>query len=94
MALCLSGLFIWNVKVRMFTGCMSFGLTGTLSGCKINYHHDFFVKAGRRTYYDTITDVLQIGEHQFAETRLIRLWRTNMNIAWYVIYSVVSTSVY
>ncbi|KAF8879155.1 hypothetical protein BD779DRAFT_1447120 [Infundibulicybe gibba] len=51
-------------------------------GCNINYHHDYFVKAGQRTYYDTIPDILQIGEHQFAERQLISMWRINMNVAW------------
>ncbi|KAF8232726.1 hypothetical protein L208DRAFT_1561138, partial [Tricholoma matsutake] len=37
---------------------------------------------GIHTYYDGIPDVIQIGEHQFAEWRLIQLWITLMFISW------------
>jgi CxC5 like cysteine cluster associated with KDZ transposases len=40
------------------------------------------VKDGQRTYYDNIPDILQVGEHQFVERRVIHLWRTDMNLAW------------
>jgi hypothetical protein len=38
-----------------------------------------------RTYYDGIPDVIQVGEHQFAERRLIQLWITLMLVSWQVI---------
>jgi len=52
--------------------------------CNINYHHNFRVKEGQRIYYDNIPDIIQVGEHQFVEKRVIEMWRTNMNIAWFV----------
>ncbi|KAF8223935.1 hypothetical protein L208DRAFT_1314334, partial [Tricholoma matsutake] len=38
--------------------------------CKTNYHHNFRVKDGVRTYHKGIPDIIQFGEHQFAERRL------------------------
>ncbi|KAJ3499227.1 hypothetical protein NMY22_g19532 [Coprinellus aureogranulatus] len=54
---------------------------GKLS-CNVNYHHNFSVHQGQRTYYQEIPEILQIGEHQFAEVRLINLWTTTMLVAW------------
>jgi CxC5 like cysteine cluster associated with KDZ transposases len=52
--------------------------------CNTNYHHNFSVKDGTRTYYDgAIPDVLQVGEHQFAEQRLIQTWIMTMLLSWY-----------
>lgn len=50
--------------------------------CNINYHYNFSVHQGQRTYYQDVSDILQIGEHQFAEVRLINLWITSMLVAW------------
>ncbi|KAF6765823.1 hypothetical protein DFP72DRAFT_798441 [Ephemerocybe angulata] len=55
----------------------SVGLT-----CFINYHHDYSVHSGKRSYYRIAREVLQIGEHQFAEVRLIASWINLMMIAW------------
>jgi hypothetical protein len=47
--------------------------------CNINYHHNFRVEGGRRIYYDAdIFDIIQIGEHQFVERKVIELWITLM----------------
>jgi len=35
-----------------------------------------------RYYYDGLPNVLQIGDHQFAERRLVHSWRVNANLAW------------
>ncbi|KAJ7189681.1 hypothetical protein GGX14DRAFT_382954, partial [Mycena pura] len=45
-------------------------------GCNTNYHHGFSVQAGVRTYYGDTPKYLQIGEHQFAERKLVGLWVT------------------
>ncbi|KAF8890918.1 hypothetical protein BD779DRAFT_1610685 [Infundibulicybe gibba] len=45
--------------------------------CNVNYHHDYRVVKNRRIYYDGIPDILQVGEHQFVERRLIELWITS-----------------
>jgi hypothetical protein len=52
--------------------------------CHTNYHHNFRVKDGVRTHYDGVPDVIQVGEHQFVERRVIELWRELMLVAWYV----------
>ena len=51
--------------------------------CRTNYHHNFFIRNGQRHYYGGIPDVLQVGEHQFAETKLAYMWHVNCNQAWY-----------
>lgn len=56
-------------------------LTAT-SACSISYHHEYSVKNGLRTYYDTIPDIIQVGTHHFVERELVHLWRIDMNIAW------------
>ncbi|KAF6744848.1 hypothetical protein DFP72DRAFT_1176610, partial [Ephemerocybe angulata] len=50
--------------------------------CKINYHHNFSVHAGCRTYYQGIPSILQVGEHQFAEVKVINSWITLMVVGW------------
>jgi hypothetical protein len=40
------------------------------------------VKNEERIYYDGLPDIIQVGEHQFVERRVIALWRTDMNLAW------------
>ena len=39
--------------------------------CKVNYHRNFQVLDKQHIYNCEIPDILQIGEHQFAETSLI-----------------------
>ncbi|KAF6741043.1 hypothetical protein DFP72DRAFT_886318 [Ephemerocybe angulata] len=50
--------------------------------CKINYHHNYKVDRGQRTYYEGVPVVLQIGEHHFAEVQLINAWINLMVLAW------------
>ncbi|KDQ59117.1 hypothetical protein JAAARDRAFT_57079 [Jaapia argillacea MUCL 33604] len=50
--------------------------------CYINYHHNFSVHDGMRSYYDGIPDIIQVAEHQFVERQLIELWTTLMLVAW------------
>lgn len=50
--------------------------------CNINYHHNFSVKGGIRTYARALPKILQIGEHQFAEVKLINSWITLMVVGW------------
>jgi len=40
------------------------------------------VNDGFRTYYDDIPDIIQIGNHQFVEYKVVCLWQTDMNLAW------------
>ena len=50
--------------------------------CNTNYHHNFRVQHGIRTYYDGVPDIIQVGEHQFTEERLLQLWITLMLVSW------------
>jgi len=53
-----------------------------LSDCNINYHHNYQVLGGQRFYYDSLPDIIQVGEHQFAERKLINLWISMMLLSW------------
>ena len=38
-----------------------------------------------RYYYDgDLPAIIQVGEHQFVERRLVNMWCMDTNIAWYV----------
>ncbi|KAK7016060.1 hypothetical protein R3P38DRAFT_3569699 [Favolaschia claudopus] len=50
--------------------------------CNTNYHHNFSVQGGMRTYYGNKPTYIQIGEDQFAERKLIGLWVSPMLVAW------------
>ncbi|KAJ7089594.1 hypothetical protein C8R44DRAFT_892286 [Mycena epipterygia] len=50
--------------------------------CNTNYHYNYSVHDGTRTYYGDTPIYIQIGEHQFAERKLIGLWVSLMLVAW------------
>src|SRR6267378_3573637 len=54
----------------------------TKLGCNVNYHHNYRVFQGQRIYYDGLPDIVQIGEHQFAERKLINMWILMMVLSW------------
>ncbi|KAF7342835.1 hypothetical protein MSAN_01999500 [Mycena sanguinolenta] len=51
-------------------------------GCNTNYHHNFSVQGGMRRYYGNTPTFIQIGEHQFADRKLVGLWVSMMLLAW------------
>ncbi|KAJ6498189.1 hypothetical protein DFH09DRAFT_945566 [Mycena vulgaris] len=51
--------------------------------CQTNYHNNFSVHAGIRTYYAGIPALIQIGEHQFAEIKLVNMWISSMLLGWF-----------
>lgn len=52
----------------------------------MSYYHDYFVKDRIRTYYSSkAAKSLQVSEHHYVETALVKLWRTNTSLAWSVI---------
>ena len=54
-----------------------------IKACKVNYHHNFGVRNDQRIYYDNgIPDIIQIGEHQFVECDVVKLWITSMVVSW------------
>ena len=60
--------------------------------CKVNYHHNYRVEKRineigkedhRRIYYDgPIPSIIQVGEHQFVEQKVITFWITSMVLSW------------
>ncbi|KAJ7431561.1 hypothetical protein B0H11DRAFT_1664812, partial [Mycena galericulata] len=51
--------------------------------CHTNYHNNFSVHSGIRTYYDGIPELIQVGEHQFAELKLVNMWISSMLLGWW-----------
>lgn len=51
--------------------------------CSTNYHHNFSVNTEFRTYYGGVPDLIQVGEHQFIEKRVVNLFIGMMLVAWY-----------
>jgi hypothetical protein len=51
-------------------------------GCNTNYHNNFSVHNGRRTYYSGKPTFIQVGEHQFVEDRVVELWTNQMLLGW------------
>lgn len=53
-------------------------------GCKVNYHHNYWVFQDQRIYYNGpgLPNIVQIGEHQFAERKLINTWILMMVLSW------------
>ncbi|KAF8807013.1 hypothetical protein BYT27DRAFT_7292820 [Phlegmacium glaucopus] len=52
-------------------------------GCQTAYYHNYFVENGLRHYYDgDLPAIIQVGEHQYVERRLVDMWTTDSNIAW------------
>ena len=57
-------------------------------GCLTNYHHNFSINAEFCTYYGGVSNLIQVGEHQFIEKRVINLFIGMMLVAWYVYLNV------
>ena len=54
----------------------------TTTECDVNYHHNFRVFQGQQIYYDSLPAIIQVGEHQFVERKLMNLWISMMLLAW------------
>ncbi|KAJ3497491.1 hypothetical protein NLJ89_g10345 [Agrocybe chaxingu] len=52
------------------------------SSCKTDYHNNFLVHDGERAYYQGIPQYLEVGDHQFVEDRVAKMWITQMLMAW------------
>ena len=57
---------------------------GTYSECHTSYHKNYSVCNGIRTYSPGIPELIQMGEHQFVEVAVVKMWRTEMLFGWYV----------
>ncbi len=58
--------------------------------CNTNYHHNFAVKNGMRTYYGNILNMIRVGKHQFIEKQVIDLWISMMLLLWFVLLYVIN----
>ncbi|KAG2359865.1 hypothetical protein BDR07DRAFT_1452202 [Suillus spraguei] len=52
------------------------------AGCNTNYHHGYSIKDKTCMFYPGIPNVMQVGGHQFVETRVVRMWHTLMLVSW------------
>jgi hypothetical protein len=52
--------------------------------CSTNYHHNFAVSNGFRTYYSGVPDIIQVSEHQFIHKGVLNLFVGMMLLAWQV----------
>ena len=53
--------------------------------CYTSYHNNYIVCDGQWTYSPGILEIIQIGEHQFVEVAVVKIWCTEMLFGWYVI---------
>ncbi|KAH9835606.1 uncharacterized protein C8Q71DRAFT_709438 [Rhodofomes roseus] len=51
-------------------------------GCRTNYHNNYSVRDGERTYHAGIPQYVQAGDHQFIELGVINMWINLMLTAW------------
>ncbi|EIW74458.1 hypothetical protein CONPUDRAFT_67527 [Coniophora puteana RWD-64-598 SS2] len=58
-------------------------LSFTCQACRRNYRHNYFVhnNSKTRTYYIDLPDHIQVGEHHFAETELVKEWTDSMVVS-------------
>ena len=52
------------------------------TACQTDYHNNFSVCDGGRTYHREIPHYVQVGEHQFIEQTVVRMWINEMLIGW------------
>ena len=56
----------------------------SISECHTSYHKNYSVCNGQWTYSPGIPELIQIGEHQFVEVAVVKMWRAEMLFRWYV----------
>ena len=50
----------------------------TFLECYTSYHNNYSVCDGQWTYFPGILEIIQIGEHQFVEVAVVKMWRSEM----------------
>ena len=46
-----------------------------MSGCKINYYHDYYIKGGCRYCYTNPLPIIETGEYQLVEgKKVVNIW--------------------
>jgi hypothetical protein len=53
-------------------------------GCNTSYHANYSVTGGVRNYYAGVPEVVQVGEHQYIERKVVEMFVNLMLISWYV----------
>ncbi|KAI0372138.1 hypothetical protein BV20DRAFT_1050911 [Pilatotrama ljubarskyi] len=73
-------------KVAVFTldqgVCDAFSVHLYCRSCHSNFHHNYVVRKGKRTYYTGIPDVIQVSEHKFVERRVLELFSALSLFSW------------
>jgi hypothetical protein len=59
-------------------------LSNKLLACNTQYHSNFAVHEAQRTYYPGVPEFIEVGEHQFVEQVLVRMWTTNLLLGLFV----------
>jgi CxC5 like cysteine cluster associated with KDZ transposases len=77
-------LFSLSVQVNVKVFDRFIVLTNTLLACNTQYHSNFSVHEGQRTYYPGIPEFIEVGKHQFVEQVVARMWITNLLLGWSV----------
>ena len=83
----------WNMSLYCQSGCYcpSLGTSScslamaTYSECHTSYHNNYSVCNGQRTYSPGIPELIEIGEHQFVEVAIVKMWCTEMLFGWFVL---------
>ncbi|KAJ8089665.1 hypothetical protein PM082_014927 [Marasmius tenuissimus] len=60
----------------------AWSISFTCNTCKTVYHQDYWVTEGTRYYYPDMTAAIQIGDHHYAEVKVLNGWRWSMNNGW------------
>ncbi|KAG2037617.1 hypothetical protein BDR03DRAFT_1050033 [Suillus americanus] len=50
--------------------------------CQIDYHHNYTVSGGIRTYYDEQPKTIQVMDHVFMEKDVVELFKMAMDVSW------------
>ena len=81
---------VWRCAWTWFTP-LSFikPVSVTTSECHVNHHHNYSISGSStipytHTYYDGISNFVQVREHQFIKRKVIDLWISLMVISWFV----------
>jgi hypothetical protein len=50
--------------------------------CNTTYYHNYSVYQGTRTYYQTIPNAIQVGEHHYVQREVLDMFINLMLISW------------
>lgn len=82
------GLFMSPALVCIPSRSSVFPVTQFSLECHTNYHNNFSVQGGQRSYYaGKGPKYFQVGEHQYVEDKVTELWTGQMLLGWCVTQS-------